>query len=221
MRQVKPVSDQQTTTLLLLPNTTRLEPVLNCETDARTALSRGLQEYLLQLTAQSIEFARDIRLVSVLHTWAEAEIPADYPGACVYSSDEHEYPAAARMTPNAVGAPRFENGQLLLQYGEVNYELTIEIYCNDPVERMAICKMVEDGLNPSEAQYGLTLQFPHYYNAIGTYELMRGTYTDSSETVQRRLRQATFKVAAACPVYRLTAPKKARADIRARITVSE
>jgi len=191
-----------------------------CLYDARTALAVGLQEYIQELKPlYPLESARSIQLATVRHTWAAAEEPAEYPGICVYSSDEHEYTASSRFTPTLQF--QFEDGSCLYQTSEINYELTIDLYCNDEVERMAIAKMLEDGLVPLDSTYGCIIEIADYYNARASYELMRASYADTSDSVQRRLRQATFKVAGAMPVYRLTEPRKKASDIRVNLGVSE
>ena len=180
----------------------------NVETDVRTAVTRGLAEYLESLkTSSGLNRSKTFQLVKVLDVWAEAEEIAKFPSACVYAVGDLTYDAS-RMTPKVIAEAKFtspitKKSTYLATLAELSLPLSVELYANDPVERMACVKMIEDGLNPVSWMYGARLALPHYHGAHATYELLRCSYGDDGESVQRRLRSATFSVQVSCPQLRL------------------
>lgn len=189
------------TTLVLTP-AERVTYTPRVETDVRTAVTRGLAEYLETLGTEGIGRARTFRFARVLDTWAEAEEIGKFPSACVYAVGDLTYDAS-RMTPKVINEAKFtspvtKKTSYLAALSELSLELNVELYANDPVERMACVKLVEDGLNPVHWMYGARLVLPHYHGAHATYELMRCSYRDDSDGSQRRLRAASFSIQATC-----------------------
>lgn len=194
-------------TYLVTKATERVQYTPRVETDVRTAVTRGLAEYLESLHTESTQRARSFRFARVLDTWAEAEEVGKFPSACVYAVGDLAYDDA-RMTPKVLDEAKFvspitQKVSYLAALSELSLPLSVEIYANDPVERMACVKMVEDGLNPVHWMYGARLVLPHYHNAHATFELTRCIYRDDGESVQRRLRGATFSVQATCLQLRM------------------
>ncbi len=70
----------------------------NRETDARTALKRGLKEYLetLSFTAPG---GRTVAFERVVDVWADHEVKVVFPSAIVYSIGEGSYDASG-FTPS-------------------------------------------------------------------------------------------------------------------------
>lgn len=190
----------------------------NCETDARTALTKALAEYVRQLEGPPIDQERGIYFRTVVETWAESEETAEYPGAAVYSTDEHTYDGE-RFTPSHVH--QFTDGSLLFRVSELSLEINVDVYCNDPEQRVAVGKLLEDAFNPVEWMYGFILELPHYFNARASFELVRGGYEDSSSEVQRRLRKSSYALSGRLPVLRVGGKRRPSTNIRTNLTISE
>lgn len=160
------------------------------DTDTRTALTRGLAEYLETL---SINWpgGRQSRFVKVLQVWSEPEAIAEYPSAVVYSTDAGTYEDSV-LSPTLIMLP---NRTYLRAVAELRLMMTVEVWATDPKERMALAAMLEDAFDPHEFMTGVRLQLPHYHNQRATYEKMSMTYDDSLDTAQRRWRKAVFTIA--------------------------
>jgi hypothetical protein len=160
------------------------------ETDARTALTRGLAEYLESLSIEWIG-GRQSRFLAVLQTWSEPEMVAVFPSAVVYATDAGQYEDAT-LTPKTIKLAG--SGRFLREIAEVKLELTVEVWATDPVERMALAAMLEDALDPHEWMSGLRLRLPHYHGSHATYEKTGLRYEDSTDDSQKRWRKAIFAV---------------------------
>lgn len=160
------------------------------ETDTRTALTRGLAEYLETL-AIDWPGGRQSRFVRVFQTWSEPESIAEYPSAVVYATDAAEYQDSV-LTPTLIQIPN--TNKYLREVAELKLSLTVEVWATDPRERMALTAMVEDALDPHEFMTGLRLELPHYYNQRATFEKMSMSYEDAPESAQRRWRKSIFRV---------------------------
>jgi hypothetical protein len=168
------------------------------QTDARTAVARGLKEYLLQLS-YAADGGRLVKFNRVLDTWAPAEDKLLYPSAAVIAVGPGVY-EASRLTPNA-NTP-VEN-EALVQTSELNIDLNIEIMASDSAQRMALVAMLEDALTPTDYSYGLRLELPHYHNARATYEPKTIFYDDNPDEALRRHRKALILVSCCMPVLRV------------------
>jgi hypothetical protein len=204
--------------VILLTSARQKPPPLtaNQQTDAHTALTRGLAQYLRTL---STVFAggRDIRLVQVGETWAEPEAEAVYPSACVFGPEPGHYDAS-RFSPEAVTtqAIPLPDGRYIIKPTEFIQDLVIEVWCTDNKQRMAVCAMIENGLNATNFMYGIKLVLPHYFNTIGVYSMKDMVYIDSPEAAKERIRIARFIVGAAVPVIRLSAIPGAQPRVTAK-----
>ena len=160
------------------------------ETDTRTALTRGLAEYLETL---SIDWpgGRQSRFVRVFQAWAEPESIIEYPSAVVFATDRGEYQDSV-LTPTLIQIPN--TSIYVREVAEVKLSMTIEVWATDPRESMALSAMLEDALDPHQFMTGLRLELPHYYNQRATYEKLGMSYEDAPETAQRRWRKAVFTV---------------------------
>lgn len=186
---------------------------LNRETDARTAVTRGLAEYLrgLSITAEG---GRLCRFVEVFENWAEPEEVAKYPSAVIYATEGGTYDAST-LTPKTLEVPG--TTQYIREISELMQPLMLEVWSTDPMERMALVAMLEDALDPHEYMTGLRLALPHYHNQRATFEKMNMTYDDSIELAQRRWRRAIFSLNANVTQLRVvgTIPKlNARLDLQ-------
>lgn len=184
----------------------------NRETDCRTALTRGLKEYLEQL---SIEMSgRQLRLATVVESWAEPILPAKYPGACVYGAEAGSYDwTRFSPKPQAVGRRTSRRAETEAQDGvatspaqgldQLNHiffaseyvaDLIVEIYTTDPTERVAMVAMMEDASVPVDWMMGFRLELPHYFNIRATYEHKTLEYVDVADDNQKRWRIARFGI---------------------------
>lgn len=160
------------------------------ETDVRTALTRGLVEYLETLSIDWVGGRRS-RFISVLQVWAEPEAVAAWPSAVVYAEGPGQYEDAV-LSPKTIAVPN--SNRVLREISEVKLDITVEVWASDPVERMALSAMLEDAFNPHEWMTGLRLRLPHYHNSHATYEVTAMSYEDSSDGAQKRWRKAIFNL---------------------------
>lgn len=186
----------------------------NRTADARTALTRGLAEYLMTLELPA-NGGRNFYFRKVYEVWAEPEDPADYPAAAVLMLEDAQYDAS-RFVPNGMSAVRLPtpDSRYLLTSSEMMVKLVVEIVATDPVERQALVSMVEDGFAPVDWMYGVRLALPHYFGQHATYEPLSVQYFDSDEEGMRRFRRAQITVAASVPVTRLSAYPDAQPRFR-------
>lgn len=166
------------------------------ETDARTALARGLAEYLAQLSIQAVG-GREFKFNDVFPDWAEPEEEANYPQACVYTDLEGTYEDSS-FTPNMSSKNRVPqpDGRYVVSPNGYAIDFNLEIRAVDPQERMWLSAMVEDALDPVDFRSGALLELPHYFNQRATYRKRRSGYTDDSTRAQARIRIARFIVTA-------------------------
>lgn len=171
------------------------------ETDARTAILRGLSEYLSQLTYVA-EGGREISFKNVFDSWAEPEDEAVYPSAVVRSDAEGKYDdSSLSITVNS--KIRVPDGRFVVSPCEYVLDIMIIMWATDPIERSDIFQMVEDAMNPVDYMYGFKLELPFYFNARAQYELMSGTYDDAPDSALQRYRRGSMSVRANVPVVRL------------------
>lgn len=188
---------QRRTRLVELPDD-RQELTGDRETDARTALTRGVKEYLegLEITMNR---GRRSRFAKVVETWAESEDPAMYPAAVVFAVEAGEYDAS-RFSPKLTVIQG--GGAALREVSELSQQVVVEVWATDPKERMALVAMLEDGFEPVDWMTGFRLELPHYFNARATFEKLMMSYDDSQESAQKRHRKAVFILAGNVTQYR-------------------
>lgn len=168
-------------------------------TDSRTALARGLAEYL---GAQRFvaEGGRALGFKAVLVQWAEAEQPAEYPslsitalGAAQY--DDNSFVPMLKKTD--------DSAYYITQTGETTQEFMVAAWTNDPNERIGVACMLEDAGDPLEFMSGFRLELPFYHGARATYLVKNVDFRDGPSDAQRRWRVALFGVTGNVPKYRL------------------
>ncbi len=162
------------------------------ETDARTALKRGLANYLASLpTFIHPTHQRVIKLEAVFDVWPDQEDKIVIPSATVYSSDPHPYEAHS-LSPTIDPSCKIDAVTYVVKYAEIKFDMTIDILTSDPEERVVFAMMMEDALNPVEWMSGFRLDLPHYHNQRATYELLDGNYPDDEPNVFKRNRHLTY-----------------------------
>lgn len=160
------------------------------ETDARTALARGLKEYLETLSID-MPGGRHLKFAQVLQTWATPEVPAKYPAATVYANDPGTFDSSS-FTPNV---ETILGTRVQIRFPcEFVQLLYIEVWSQDPMERMGLEMMLETAFNPFDGMYGFRLNLPHYFNLRGTYEPRMMAYLDSEDSAQKRWRRIGFQL---------------------------
>jgi hypothetical protein len=189
----------------------------NRECDARTALTRGLAEYLASMTASG-PGGRPLAFRRVVSTWAQPEELAEYPSAAVLAG-AGTY-GSSRFTPGRGPRIATPDQRYVLNSAEFTVDMTVELWCTDPKERAAMVALLEDRLlAPLDSRYGFILELPHYFNARAQYEPTGLSYDDSEENAMRRYRKAVLTVKGQVPVIRLISLPDA--DMVARITVDD
>ena len=183
----------------------REKPVFTArqDTDAHTALTRGLAEYMTQLLFDGMD-GRQFRFEVVAEDF-EDELPAKYPACAVYSTVTAEYDASS-FTPTARKENRVDGqdekspARVVVKTSELVLPITLEIWCTDKEARIAIIKGLEKALCPLDWMYGIRLELPHYFNARAEYAKTSVTYTDTSATVSQGFRNALIMLTANVPV---------------------
>jgi hypothetical protein len=184
--------------------------------DARTALTRGLAEYLVGLDGPGAA-GREAFFRAAFDTWPEPETVPRYPSVLVYSSERLRYDSSS-MTPRVfdVGQPISPLNSFLSPPGaklslapirralklacECVLQLMVELEVADKAMRPSVVGMLEQALTPDPSRFNLVLELPHYHNARASYELVESTYVDSPEMAIRNQPTAIFILEARVPL---------------------
>lgn len=189
----------------------------NVEVDARTALTRGLSEYIEQLSFQSAG-GRQLRFKRVLESYSEPEQLVAYPSCVVMTTGAATYEARS-FTPSMAFSDRLPapDGRYLVVSADYVQNITVQLWANDPPERQGLVQMLELALNPVLYRYGFVLELPFYYNQRAVFELLDMSYEDSEEDSMRRYRKASFTLKGTVPLTRLVSAPDAKPlfDLRA------
>ena len=173
------------------------------ETDCRTAVTRGLAEYLSSLNVDA-PGGRRLLFRRVVETWATPEVSAEYPAACVYSVEAGRYDAS-KLTPSV---KKLVSGFALRASSELELPVVVDAWTTDPAERVAISGMLEDAFDPVDWMTGFRLELPHYHGARATFEAMTSRYVDEVDQAQRRLRLLSVSLTATVPKLASVGPAK-------------
>jgi hypothetical protein len=167
------------------------------ETDVRTAMTRGVAEYLRQLSIDWVGGRRSY-FKQVLETWSEPENDSKYPSACVYAEGDGIYDTS-NLTPQTYD---IGDGLQLRKASELKLRISVEFTATDPVERMALMAMLEDAFDPCDWRSGFILELPHYHNVRATFEKLDNKYEDGPVVAQRRIRVGRVILDGMCPQMR-------------------
>lgn len=163
--------------------------------DARTALARGLAEYLA--TQKLIwEGGREMAFKSVNVSWAEVEQATEYPSLAVTTvgPGQYDFDVPPRLVQAGTG--------YLRQTSELQQEFQVTAWANDPMQRVGLGALLEDAmLAPVEFMSGFRLEFPFYFGTRATYLARSVAFQDAPQDAQRRWRLAAFAVTGNVPVY--------------------
>jgi len=202
------------TRLILAPDDAQVLTNLRV-TDCRTALTRGVKEYIEQL--RIVINGRESRFKHVLETYAESEQPAEYPGACIYAPGDGTYDAS-NLTPIERD---LDSGLALFKSAEYSLDILVELWASDPKQRMALVAMLEDAFDPVDFMTGFVLELPHYHNVRAIYEKRSCTYEDIGDQAQRRWRKAIFTINGTVSQLRSLNAKLPRLQTRTDVTVDQ
>lgn len=182
------------------------------ETDARTALTRGLARYLAGLVFEGGAGRILAFQGRVFESYADPETQAQFPSAVVLSDQPAQYDAS-RLTPGAPvdRLPQTPEGNALLSTSELTLDLTVDVWATENRSRSALVAGLEHALSPTDWMYGLRLDLPFYFGARAGYELQSVQYIDSEDAATRRYRRASLVVSGRVPVYRIVPLPVARA----------
>ena len=161
-------------------------------TDCRTAIIRGMREYLEQLQV-AWPGGRTTRFLRVVEEFAAPEQLEKYPSASVHGPGVGKYDAS-RMSPRVLKVGDGSQHLYLQQASELVQPFVIEAWTTDKVERMAIAAMLEDALDPVEWMYGARIELPHYFNLRATYEKLSIGYDETGDDPARRWRRVVMEV---------------------------
>lgn len=189
----------------------------NVEVDARTALTRGLAEYIEQLSFTAAG-GRALRFKRVLDGYAEPEQLVSYPSCIVMTTGAAQYEARS-FTPTMDYSCRLPppDGRYLVVSSDYVQDLTVQLWATDPAERQGFVQMLELALNPVLYRYGFVLELPFYFNQRAVYELKDLSYEDSEDDSVKRYRKASFTLKGTVPLTRLVSAPDAKPafDLRA------
>jgi hypothetical protein len=175
-----------------------------CETDSRTALTRGLAEYIAQLVREQDD-GRELRFQRVFYNWADTEDVAEYPSAIAYTKAPGTYEVTGSATPSPTQRLADPDGRYVISPMEYSAMITLDVYATDNEERTGLVAMLENAVNPyvGRGVFGFTLELPHYFNARATFEPSKMGYVDSEVAAIQRERVAMIDFVARVPVISL------------------
>lgn len=185
------------------------------ETDARTALARGLGEYLRQLSFED-HTSRLHRFERVSYDWEVAGVDSVYPAAGVTPAGDSKYDAQGLG-----GSSPFKvaEGLYLKSWAELTTTLMVEVFGTDQVERQQLVAMLEDALNPVDWMVGCRLELPHYFNERATYGVLSCRYVDGDAEVSQESWKAVMMVEGRVLATRLVTHPSAQIRAHADVTV--
>jgi len=175
------------------------------ESDVRTALCRGLAEYLSQQTAVA-EGGREVRIRAAYANWPSQEWVARYPAVLVRLDGRGRYDASA-FTPSVpidpAEAARLPPGLLLVKASEYVAPIRITVKCVDTAQRAEIFDLIQQAMTPYDFAYGVRLDLPFYFGERAVYSLLEDEYLDDAESVQADRRDGALHCTGVIPVIRI------------------
>ena len=176
------------------------------ETDCSTGIARGVAEYLASLSLDWPEVGL-IRFAKSTHVWADYENGSeDYPRAFAGTVDaEGSYDGGLGeddgIRLDAVGGILPPGGGVVLDsFEELVIQVTVEVHCMNPKQRVGACVMLERAFRPYRGRRGFMLELPHYFNVRASYSASGVTYMDNEEDAARNYRRARFVLQSRAPV---------------------
>lgn len=175
------------------------------ELSVHDALCQGLASYLMGLST-SIE-GRRIALSRVVGDWAEHDDgPMPAPTAMVGSTEFGKYSELSLGMAKPEKVADDGTGRVIALTSSAFYELeelTVQVFCEDKMQRAGVRRMLEDGFSPVDWMAGFRLRLPRYHNAIGEYLLDSAQHPDGTETAQASVWPLVMRLTATCTVYQV------------------
>lgn len=162
------------------------------EADTRSALARGLQEYLETASIDWFDGNR-FEFREVHRTWAAPEDPALFPAASVVAAVPAEYEDDRLGSPQLITLED-GTGRRIKIVAEMMQQFDLWIWGSTDNERAAMTAVVEDMLEPNDWMTGLRLELPFYFNSRATYEKVDIVYDDGEGGTQRRWRKSIMSI---------------------------
>jgi len=175
----------------------------NREVDVRSALTRGLAEYLREQEGYAVG-GRALRFKKVLQQWGEPEEKAKFPSVAIYTIGEGTYDASS-LTPGVNRKERVPepDGRYVQKACEYVQDISVELWANDHRERAALVAVLEDAFIPVGYRFGFVLELPFYFNQRAVYAMKSLTYTDNEGEALQRHRKATFILEGRIPLTKI------------------
>jgi hypothetical protein len=167
------------------------------DTDCRTALVRGLADYLNSIVFSGKYFqAQRLQFESVSEDWADPEVCEKFPVAAVYTQEPGVYAADERMTPEQrdIG-----NGHVLHILPELTQVLVVDVHATSKLQRTALTATLENAFDPVGWMGGFKLALPHYFGLFAHYDLLTVDFLDNEDSTSKRWRVAQFQIEARVP----------------------
>lgn len=172
------------------------------ETDAHTALVRGLAEYLRPL--QYDWFDGSVAAFVELHEdWPANEQRAAFPGGVVREDPGGAGGGYASAPIGGGGSFDFEDGTGVQVTSQLSLPIVVEMWCANKEERIRTAALLEDALYPHTWMAGVRLLLPHYFGLHATYLARTISYVDTPEDAQRGYFRLLVSVVGDVPVARL------------------
>lgn len=187
----------ENTTRLILDPDEKEKPSPKRTTDARTALTRGLAQYLAH-AVRVVMSGREVSFKYVAENYEEWEKKAKYPAAVVWATEDGVYDKS-RLTASVMPSAAVGDNRFVVSHAEVTQNLMLDIWAEDSRQRMALVAAVEDALCPVDWMYGVRLELGHYFNERAEYAPERFSYEDNPQNAQIRYRIAHIGVSARLP----------------------
>lgn len=180
-----------------------------CDTDCRSAITRGLAEYLKQLELPAGPQGRGpLRFESVVYNWEELKAPPSYPGVVVMAPEDGDYSHQnqgqtlitsddeVEITVPPAGEEPAARMHRLYASRPASYDtsITVTVWATDREERMWLCKMLEDWMvAPVLWMNGFRLTLPHYHGERATYLFEKSAYQEEAADAQRGIWKVIYR----------------------------
>lgn len=186
------------------------------EVDARTALMRGMCEYLRTLSVLE-PGGKVVKFATVVEGQSEPEASAAYPWCCVMAPEEAPYRGGMAPRPKSedrISAPD-RGGQEVYAVATSSFDTTLHlVFWCEKGDRTALMRMLEADLQcPDQLrqrQYGVTVELPFYMGRRANYAPVSSQYVDSSGDARQARFGGVMKVSASISVARIVERPRAR-----------
>lgn len=206
------------TARLVRDQNVRAEDTAVQETDVRTALTRGLAEYIQSCFSPTEGMpagGRVAALKAVFSDWAEPGVEAAYPSVSVYTSGRGQYMHAGPPQPRR---DRRLGERYIVKLSEYQTDVTVDLWAEDPAQRTGLVALLEAAFFPVDWMLGFRLDLPHYFGQRATYLLSGVTHLDTEDAARKRVRRALFELTASVALVQLRDFPAAKPRVRVEVT---